>query len=86
MLLSFATSCRELWCNGAGLQEGASINRSLMTLGKVISMLAEVSSSAGAGVKRKKVFIPYRDSVLTWLEVYTPYLHALQDHEVFLFN
>ena len=42
-------------------QEGSSINRSLHTLGKVIALLAERSSG-----KRKKVYIPYRDSTLTW--------------------
>ncbi|KAL5483721.1 hypothetical protein EMCRGX_G020128 [Ephydatia muelleri] len=47
---------------GDRLKEGASINRSLHTLGKVISLLSE--RSAG---RRKKVFIPYRDSTLTWL-------------------
>ena len=46
-------------------QEGASINKSLHTLGKVISMLSDQSMS-GANNKRKKLFIPYRDSVLTW--------------------
>lgn len=42
------------------LQEGASINKSLLTLGKVISALSEQV------LTRKKVFIPYRESVLTW--------------------
>uniref|UniRef100_A0A8C1I4P9 plus-end-directed kinesin ATPase n=1 Tax=Cyprinus carpio carpio TaxID=630221 RepID=A0A8C1I4P9_CYPCA len=48
---------------GTRLKEGANINKSLTTLGKVISALAEVNK------KKKKVesFIPYRDSVLTWL-------------------
>ena len=45
-------------------QEGASINKSLHTLGKVVSQLSELSSNLN---KKKKVFIPYRDSVLTWL-------------------
>uniref|UniRef100_A0A8D0AUE3 plus-end-directed kinesin ATPase n=1 Tax=Sander lucioperca TaxID=283035 RepID=A0A8D0AUE3_SANLU len=47
---------------GTRLKEGANINKSLTTLGKVISALAE-------NKKKKKVesFIPYRDSVLTWL-------------------
>lgn len=44
------------------LKEGASINKSLHSLGKVISLL----SDKGTG-RRKKVFIPYRDSTLTWL-------------------
>uniref|UniRef100_A0A8C6M4P2 plus-end-directed kinesin ATPase n=1 Tax=Nothobranchius furzeri TaxID=105023 RepID=A0A8C6M4P2_NOTFU len=48
---------------GTRLKEGANINKSLTTLGKVISALAELNK------KKKKVesFIPYRDSVLTWL-------------------
>ncbi|KAL0079644.1 hypothetical protein J3Q64DRAFT_1760666 [Phycomyces blakesleeanus] len=53
---------------GARLKEGANINRSLTTLGKVISGLAEQSiNDARKGKKLKEVFIPYRDSVLTWL-------------------
>ncbi|KAJ8277956.1 hypothetical protein GJAV_G00082120 [Gymnothorax javanicus] len=43
------------------LREGASINKSLLTLGKVISALSEQFQS------KKKVFTPYRESVLTWL-------------------
>uniref|UniRef100_G1MZ09 Kinesin family member 1B n=1 Tax=Meleagris gallopavo TaxID=9103 RepID=G1MZ09_MELGA len=51
---------------GTRLKEGANINKSLTTLGKVISALAEVVSTAF--IKKKKTdFIPYRDSVLTWL-------------------
>jgi hypothetical protein len=53
------------------LQEGANINKSLLTLGKVISQLAEQSSQTN---KRKKIFIPYRDSVLTW---YVKILHGM---------
>ncbi|KAF1796402.1 hypothetical protein V8B55DRAFT_1029637 [Mucor lusitanicus] len=52
---------------GARLKEGANINRSLTTLGKVIAGLAEQSSQEGKRGKKKEVFIPYRDSVLTWL-------------------
>ncbi|XP_067411147.1 kinesin-like protein KIF1C [Emydura macquarii macquarii] len=48
---------------GMRLKEGANINKSLTTLGKVISALAEMQSNK----KRKSDFIPYRDSVLTWL-------------------
>nr|XP_020762672.1 kinesin-like protein KIF14 [Odocoileus virginianus texanus] len=52
-------------CSAAGtvgeqLKEGVSINKSLLTLGKVISALSE---QAGG----RSVFIPYRESVLTWL-------------------
>ncbi|XP_063702581.1 kinesin-like protein KIF13B isoform X3 [Culicoides brevitarsis] len=45
---------------GERLKEGSNINKSLTTLGLVISKLAE----AGKG---KDKFVPYRDSVLTWL-------------------
>ncbi|XP_015283376.1 PREDICTED: kinesin-like protein KIF1C [Gekko japonicus] len=48
---------------GMRLKEGANINKSLTTLGKVISALAEMQSNK----KKKSEFIPYRDSVLTWL-------------------
>ncbi|KAK8115124.1 kinesin motor domain-containing protein [Apiospora kogelbergensis] len=50
---------------GARLKEGAEINRSLSTLGRVIAALADLST----GTKKKKGAsqVPYRDSVLTWL-------------------
>ncbi|ATY64151.1 kinesin family [Cordyceps militaris] len=50
---------------GARLKEGAEINRSLSTLGRVIAALADLST----GAKKKKGVsqVPYRDSVLTWL-------------------
>ncbi|KAF2751037.1 kinesin family protein-like protein [Sporormia fimetaria CBS 119925] len=47
---------------GARLKEGAEINRSLSTLGRVIAALADRSTG-----KKKTVQVPYRDSVLTWL-------------------
>ncbi|XP_062322769.1 kinesin-like protein KIF13A isoform X2 [Osmerus eperlanus] len=47
---------------GERLKEGSNINKSLTTLGCVISALAD--QSAGKG---KTKFVPYRDSVLTWL-------------------
>ncbi|VDO95932.1 unnamed protein product [Heligmosomoides polygyrus] len=46
---------------GKRLEEGGNINKSLTTLGMVISALAERSNG------KKEKFIPYRDSVLTWL-------------------
>ena len=46
---------------GDRLKEGAAINKSLSALGNVISALAEQSGG------KKGAFIPYRDSVLTWL-------------------
>lgn len=49
---------------GARLKEGAEINRSLSTLGRVIAALADLST----GKKKKgSSQVPYRDSVLTWL-------------------
>ncbi|KAM0340097.1 hypothetical protein ACHAPU_010670 [Fusarium lateritium] len=50
---------------GARLKEGAEINRSLSTLGRVIAALADLST----GGKKKKGGgqVPYRDSILTWL-------------------
>nr|CAD7590077.1 unnamed protein product [Timema genevievae] len=48
---------------GERLKEGSNINKSLTTLGLVISKLADQSS----GGKNKDKFVPYRDSVLTWL-------------------
>jgi kinesin family member 1 len=50
---------------GARLKEGAEINRSLSTLGRVIAALADLST----GKKKKGAAsqVPYRDSVLTWL-------------------
>ncbi|CAH1183715.1 unnamed protein product [Phaedon cochleariae] len=40
------------------IREGVCINKSLLTLGKVISALSD---------QKKNQFVPYRDSVLTWL-------------------
>ena len=46
------------------MKEGANINKSLTTLGKVISSLALASQSEGKKKKGKAdEFIPYRDSV-----------------------
>lgn len=44
--------------SGERLKEGVSINRSLLTLGRVINALAD---------PKKNTFAPYRESVLTWL-------------------
>nr|XP_002736584.1 PREDICTED: kinesin-like protein KIF14-like [Saccoglossus kowalevskii] len=60
--LAGSERCTSAETTGTRLREGASINKSLHTLGKVISSLSERSMH-----KKKKVFIPYRDSVLTWL-------------------
>lgn len=49
---------------GARLKEGAEINRSLSTLGRVIAALADASTGK---IKGKGSQVPYRDSILTWL-------------------
>merc|ERR1711963_1122830 len=53
--------------SGQRLKEGAHINKSLVTLGSVISALAEAGSKVASSKPSGKAFIPYRDSVLTWL-------------------
>jgi kinesin family member 14 len=45
---------------GERLKEGVSINKSLLTLGKVIAALADTT-------RKPTGFVPYRESVLTWL-------------------
>uniref|UniRef100_A0A7N8X6T9 Kinesin-like protein KIF14 n=1 Tax=Mastacembelus armatus TaxID=205130 RepID=A0A7N8X6T9_9TELE len=59
--LAGSERCNSAQTTGDRLREGASINKSLLTLGKVISALSEQALTS------KKVFIPYRESVLTWL-------------------
>uniref|UniRef100_A0A7N8YAW3 Kinesin-like protein KIF13B n=1 Tax=Mastacembelus armatus TaxID=205130 RepID=A0A7N8YAW3_9TELE len=63
-LVDLAGSERATKTGAAGerLKEGSNINKSLSTLGLVISALAD----QGAGTNKSK-FVPYRDSVLTWL-------------------
>ncbi|XP_052593042.1 kinesin-like protein KIF14 isoform X2 [Peromyscus californicus insignis] len=58
--LAGSERCSTAHTSGQRLKEGVSINKSLLTLGKVISALSE---QAGG----RRVFIPYRESVLTWL-------------------
>ena len=59
---------------GQRLKEGANINKSLTTLGKVIAALAAASQAEGKKGKKGKGedFIPYRDSV----RPFTACLHA----------
>ncbi|XP_059678048.1 kinesin-like protein KIF14 [Gavia stellata] len=59
--LAGSECCSMAQTTGERLKEGVSINKSLLTLGKVISALSKQSRSG------KKTFIPYRESVLTWL-------------------
>ncbi|XP_017958971.1 kinesin-like protein KIF13A isoform X4 [Drosophila navojoa] len=49
---------------GDRLKEGSNINKSLTTLGLVISKLADQTNGKKGGNDK---FVPYRDSVLTWL-------------------
>lgn len=51
--------------NGERIREGVSINKSLLTLGKVIAALAD--SRKVGGNATPSTFVPYRESVLTWL-------------------
>nr|KAI8729122.1 kinesin-like protein KIF14 [Biomphalaria glabrata] len=71
-LVDLAGSERQSTANTSGerLREGASINKSLLTLGKVIYLLCERSQQGnkkGKRNKKDKMYIPYRDSLLTWL-------------------
>jgi kinesin family protein 1 len=50
---------------GARLKEGAEINKSLSTLGRVIHALVEKQALPRASARHLSV--PYRDSILTWL-------------------
>ncbi|BGP31033.1 hypothetical protein JCM10296v2_002797 [Rhodotorula toruloides] len=53
---------------GQTLKEGANINKSLTTLGRVIAALAQASAAKGGKAqKQAQDKVPYRDSVLTWL-------------------
>ena len=53
---------------GQRLKEGANINKSLTTLGKVIATLASASDNK-KGKKKGEDFIPYRDSVSIHISV-----------------
>ena len=55
-----------LGATGIRLKEGGNINKSLLTFINVISTLADLSSNANSN-NASKHYIPYRDSVLTWL-------------------
>ncbi|XP_074688815.1 kinesin-like protein KIF14 [Strix aluco] len=59
--LAGSECCLTAQTTGERLKEGVSINKSLLTLGKVISALSKQSRNG------KKTFVPYRESVLTWL-------------------
>ncbi|NXU59423.1 KIF14 protein, partial [Turnix velox] len=59
--LAGSECCSKAQTTGERLKEGVSINKSLLTLGKVISALSRQCRNGN------KAFIPYRESVLTWL-------------------
>ncbi|NXD00286.1 KIF14 protein, partial [Certhia familiaris] len=59
--LAGSECCTKAQTTGERLKEGVSINKSLLTLGRVISALSKQAQNG------KKTFIPYRESVLTWL-------------------
>lgn len=66
----FSERANATGATGQRLKEGAHINKSLVTLGSVISALAEQSNSTasiGSGSAKRVLYIPYRDSILTWL-------------------
>ena len=52
---------------GVHLKEAININRSLTTLGRVISALATSSANKKGGQTSQNVHVPFRDSVLTWI-------------------
>ncbi|XP_046802569.1 kinesin-like protein KIF14 [Lucilia cuprina] len=58
-LVDLAGSERISGSSSERIREGVHINKSLLTLGKVISALSDDRNSS--------VFVPYRESVLTWL-------------------
>ncbi|KAF2354260.1 Kinesin motor domain [Trinorchestia longiramus] len=60
-IVDLAGSERLSSSSGDRMKEGVCINKSLLTLGKVITALAE--SATG----KRRCFVPYRESVLTWL-------------------
>ncbi|NWR28225.1 KIF14 protein, partial [Tachuris rubrigastra] len=59
--LAGSECCAKAQTTGERLKEGVSINKSLLTLGRVISALSKQFQNG------KKTFVPYRESVLTWL-------------------
>ena len=76
----FSERANATGATGQRLKEGAHINKSLVTLGSVISALAEQSCSSQSSssslasspsnlssATKRVLYIPYRDSILTWL-------------------
>src|SRR3989338_6970870 len=69
--LAGSEKSKDTGATGDRLKEGSAINKSLSALGNVIAALVRKGKDAieakEAKRKPKDVFIPYRDSVLTWL-------------------
>jgi kinesin family protein 1 len=63
--LAGSEKSKDTGATGDRLKEGSAINKSLSALGNVIAALVKRGNLKGK--KAKEVFIPYRDSVLTWL-------------------
>lgn len=61
-LVDLAGSERVSNSNGERKREGVHINKSLLTLGKVIAALSNEKNHV-----QSKIFVPYRESALTWL-------------------
>eukprot|EP00729_Bicosta_minor_P026650 gene26651-32452_t len=57
----FGDALKPHCATGDRLKEGSAINQSLSSLGNVISALADATKS------KKKIIVPYRNSVLTML-------------------
>lgn len=73
--------------NGERIREGVSINKSLLTLGKVIAALADSRKTGGGGAATPNTFVPYRESVLTWLLRVSEHIHnsvAIRNFEILL--
>lgn len=66
-LVDLAGSERITSSNSDRIREGVHINKSLLTLGKVIAALSEQEKNGSNGSGTPAPFIPYRESVLTWL-------------------
>jgi hypothetical protein len=61
-LISGSERASSTGATGDRLKESTNINKSLSTLGNVISALADISSGS-----KRKIVVPYRESILTKL-------------------
>ncbi|KAL0477527.1 hypothetical protein AKO1_010839 [Acrasis kona] len=70
--LAGSEKAKDTGATGDRLKEGSAINKSLSALGNVIAALVKRGNAVAANKGKKlpagkEIFIPYRDSVLTWL-------------------